>query len=74
MKENLSRLRSSIISAALSLAQIAASMDLGRWLVLGAGELKTGGDRRESILANGASRRSVALFIWTVASRLRHAR
>ena len=47
----LSRLRSRIVSGD-SLAQLAASLKLGELLSLGQGELKTGGFRRESILAD----------------------
>jgi ribonuclease III len=59
---SLSRLRAHIVSGA-SLAQIAASLALGQWLVLGAGELKTGGDRRESILANALEALCGALYL-----------
>jgi len=47
----LSRLRAAVVSGA-SLARVAAELDLGPALALGAGELKTGGYRRESILAD----------------------
>jgi ribonuclease III len=48
---SLSRLRASVVSGS-SLARIATALDLGAVLELGAGELKTGGFRRESILAD----------------------
>lgn len=48
---DLSRFRSSLVSGA-SLAVIAAEIDLGSQLRLGSGELKSGGFRRASILAD----------------------
>ena len=48
---DLSRLRSSLVKDA-SLAELAASLGLGEHLILGSGERKTGGHRRESILAD----------------------
>src|SRR5581483_828493 len=48
---SLSRLRAHLVSGD-SLAQLGAELGLGQWLTLGPGEQKTGGDRRESILAN----------------------
>ena len=47
----LSRLRATVVSGE-SLARIAAALELGPALALGAGELKSGGFRRESILAD----------------------
>jgi ribonuclease-3 len=47
----LSRLRAVVVSGE-SLARLAGPLELGPALALGAGELKTGGDRRESILAD----------------------
>ncbi len=47
----LSRLRASLVNRD-SLAAIARSMELGNYLTLGSGELKSGGYRRESILAD----------------------
>lgn len=49
---DLSRVRSSLVKDT-SLADIAASLGLGEHLILGVGERKTGGHRRESILADG---------------------
>ena len=48
---DLSRLRAHLVSDA-SLAQLAAELKLGEHLVLGGGEKKSGGHRRESILAD----------------------
>jgi ribonuclease-3 len=48
---DLSRLRASLVRAE-SLADIAAAIQLGDYLDLGPGELKTGGFRRQSILAD----------------------
>ncbi|HLQ13663.1 MAG TPA: ribonuclease III [Steroidobacteraceae bacterium] len=47
----LSRLRALVVSGE-SLARLAGPLELGAALSLGAGELKTGGERRESILAD----------------------
>ena len=47
----LSRLRSRLVSG-VPLAQIGAEIGIGEMLRLGSGELKTGGFRRESILAD----------------------
>ena len=49
---DLSRLRSSLVKDT-SLANIAAETGIGEHLILGSGEKKTGGHRRESILADG---------------------
>ena len=48
---DLSRLRAFLVRDT-SLAGLAAELGLGRHLVLGSGERKAGGDRRESILAD----------------------
>lgn len=48
---DLSRLRSSMVKDA-TLAQVATDLGLGEHLILGSGERKTGGHRRESILAD----------------------
>ncbi len=48
---DLSRLRASLVKGG-TLAQLAMDAGLGDWLKLGSGELKSGGYRRESILAN----------------------
>jgi len=47
----LSRLRASMVKGE-TLSQIAKSLELGEFLLLGSGELKSGGFRRESILAD----------------------
>jgi ribonuclease III len=49
----LSRLRSRLVSAS-PLAEVAASIGIGPMLQLGSGELRSGGFRRESILADAA--------------------
>lgn len=47
----LSRLRSRLVKDS-TLAEIAAELDIGRYVVLGPGEKKSGGHRRASILAD----------------------
>ncbi|WP_422880198.1 ribonuclease III [Methylomarinovum caldicuralii] len=47
----LSRMRASLVNQA-SLAEIARELALGDWLILGPGELKSGGFRRDSILSD----------------------
>lgn len=47
----LSRMRSQLVSG-VALAQVARELDIGAGLRLGAGELKSGGHRRDSILAD----------------------
>ncbi len=46
-----SKIKASIVSTA-SLARLAASIDLGRYLLLGRGEEKTGGRHKQAILAD----------------------
>lgn len=48
---DLSRLRASLVNKD-SLAEIASRIKLGDWIFLGSGELKSGGFRRKSILAD----------------------
>ena len=48
---DLSRLRASLVNKD-SLADIARSLELGNYIKLGSGELKSGGRRRDSILAD----------------------
>jgi len=48
---DLSKLRASLVKDT-SLAEIAVDLELGEHLILGSGERKTGGHRRESILAD----------------------
>jgi ribonuclease-3 len=59
---DLSRLRARLVSSE-PLAQIAAEIGLGDVLQLGSGELKSGGFRRESILADGFEAVCGALFL-----------
>lgn len=59
---SLSRLRAHVVSGD-SLAQLGAELGLGQWLTLGAGEQKTGGERRESILANALEALCGALYL-----------
>ncbi len=59
---DLSRLRSRLVSAT-PLAEVAATIGLGDALQLGAGELKTGGFRRESILADALEGLCGAIFL-----------
>lgn len=47
----LSRLRATLVNEA-ALAKIARELDLGEYLILGSGELKSGGYRRDSILSD----------------------
>jgi ribonuclease III len=58
----LSRLRATVVSGE-SLARVAAQLELGPALALGAGELKTGGFRRESILADALEAVCGALYL-----------
>jgi ribonuclease-3 len=59
---DLSRLRSRLVSEE-PLAEIAQSMQLGELLLLGSGELKTGGFRRQSILADAFEALCGALYL-----------
>jgi ribonuclease-3 len=59
---DLSRLRSRLVSGE-SLAQVAAALELGAALHLGSGELKTGGFRRKSILADALEALCGAIFL-----------
>jgi ribonuclease-3 len=59
---DLSRLRARVVSAE-PLAEIAATLGLGDELQLGSGELKTGGFRRQSILADALEAICGALFL-----------
>ncbi len=58
----LSRLRAVVVSGD-SLARLAGPLELGPALALGAGELKTGGERRESILADALEAVCGALYL-----------
>lgn len=59
---DLSRLRARLVSSE-PLAQIAAQIGLGEALHMGSGELKTGGFRRESILADALEAVCGAVFL-----------
>lgn len=59
---DLSRLRARVVSGE-PLAEVAASLELGEALQLGSGELKTGGFRRQSILADGLEAVFGALYV-----------
>lgn len=59
---DLSRLRARLVSAT-PLAEIALAIGLGEALQLGAGELKSGGFRRESILADALEALCGAIFL-----------
>jgi ribonuclease-3 len=59
---DLSRLRSSLVRGA-TLADIAAEIELGSCLILGTGELKSGGHRRRSILADGLEALLGAIYL-----------
>ena len=58
----LSRLRATLVSGE-TLAQIAGELGLGEYLRLGAGELKSGGFRRASILADALEAMLGAIFL-----------
>lgn len=69
---DLSRLRARVVSGE-PLAEVAASLRLGEALHLGSGELKTGGFRRQSILADALEAVCGALYLdggLTVAERV----
>ena len=59
---DLSRLRSRLVSGE-SLAQVASALGLGAALHLGSGELKSGGFRRKSILADALEALCGAIFL-----------
>src|SRR5689334_9576131 len=59
---DLSRLRARLVSEE-PLAEIAQGMQLGEMLLLGSGELKTGGCRRQSILADAFEALCGALYL-----------
>ena len=59
---DLSRLRSSLVKDT-SLASLAGDIGLGMHLILGGGERKTGGHRRESILADALEAIFAAVFL-----------
>jgi ribonuclease-3 len=59
---SLSRSRASVVNGD-SLAQLAAGLSLGEQLILGPGELKSGGFRRESILADALEALCGAIYL-----------
>ncbi len=59
---DLSRLRASLVNKD-SLADIARVLDLGQYIKLGSGELKSGGRRRDSILADAVEAVLGAVYI-----------
>ncbi|MGI9248276.1 MAG: ribonuclease III [Woeseiaceae bacterium] len=59
---DLSKLRSSLVKDT-SLAALATDLGLGEYLILGSGEKKTGGHRRESILADALEAVFGAIFL-----------
>ena len=59
---DLSKLRASLVKDT-SLAKLAADLGIGKHLVLGSGERKTGGHRRESILADALEAIFGAVFL-----------
>lgn len=59
---DLSRLRASLVNQE-ALADVARELDLGSYLVLGPGELKSGGHRRASILADALEALIGAVFL-----------
>jgi ribonuclease-3 len=58
----LSRIRANYVNK-ISLANIAKNMDLGDYVILGSGELKSGGFRRESILADTLEAIIAAIYL-----------
>ncbi|MEL7023664.1 MAG: ribonuclease III [Pseudomonadota bacterium] len=58
----LSRLRAVLVKD-LSLAQVARSLDMGELIALGSGEMKSGGSRRDSILADALEATLGAVFL-----------
>ncbi|HLS98925.1 MAG: ribonuclease III [Porticoccaceae bacterium] len=58
----LTRLRASLVKGS-TLARIAKDLDLGECLQLGGGELKSGGHRRESILADAVEALIGAIYL-----------
>ena len=59
---DLSRLRSALVKDA-TLAAIATELDIGEHLILGSGERKTGGHRRQSILADALEALFGAIYL-----------
>ena len=59
---DLSRLRASLVRKQ-TLAEIAGEIGIGPWIQLGPGEMKTGGHRRESILADATEALIGAVYL-----------
>ncbi len=59
---DLTRMRSSLVKG-VTLAEVARSFDLGDYLILGPGELKSGGFRRDSILEDAFEAIVGAVFL-----------
>ncbi|MCV6604229.1 MAG: ribonuclease III [Porticoccaceae bacterium] len=59
---DLSRVRSSLVKGT-SLARVAKGLELGEHLILGAGERKSGGHRRDSILADAVEAIIGAIYL-----------
>jgi len=59
---DLSRLRAQLVNRE-SLARVAQELELGQYLRLGAGELRSGGHARESILADAVEALLAALYL-----------
>ncbi len=57
-----SKVKASLVSTA-SLARLAESMDLGQHLLLGRGEEKTGGRRKQALLADGYEALIAAIYL-----------
>lgn len=58
----LSRMRSTLVSG-VHLAELSKELDFGSWLDLGVGELKSGGQQRESILADALEALLGAIYL-----------
>jgi ribonuclease-3 len=59
---DMSRLRASLVRGD-TLAELARTLELGEYLVLGSGERKSGGHRRDSILANALEALAGAILL-----------
>lgn len=58
----LTRARAELVRES-TLAQLARTLELGDWLTLGPGEMKTGGHRRDSILADALEAIVAAIYL-----------
>ncbi len=59
---DMSRLRSNLVRGA-TLAELAREIDLGKYLLLGPGELRSGGQSRDSILADALEAIFAAVYL-----------